>query len=91
MDNVDRCCRIDARAHRPQNFFLIGRIDVVVDRDVISFHVAVAKARRGNQSLLGMAGVALAQGDDREQAIVKPHTPATSVMPERSRCSHRCT
>src|SRR4029079_2906371 len=33
--------RIDARAHRPQHFVLVGRIDVIIDGHVISLHVAV--------------------------------------------------
>jgi hypothetical protein len=60
VKDIDGRRRIDPRAHRPQDFIQVGRIDIFIHRDIVSLHVALAKTGGGDERLLGVAGVTLA-------------------------------
>jgi hypothetical protein len=69
VKNIDGSRRIDSRAHGPQDLIQIRRIDVFIHGDIVSLHIALAETGGGDERLLGVAGVSLAQRDDRDEPV----------------------
>ena len=69
LDHVDRALGVGAREQRPHHVIQIGHVDILVDYNGDAAEIgAHARHRRDVAGLPGMAGVALLDGDDVEQA-----------------------
>ena len=65
VNDVDIGRRIDSRHHRPEHFFLVGRIDILIDHDDVATVARRRGAAHGRQpGLLGVASVLLVDRND---------------------------
>src|SRR6185436_18640037 len=68
-EDFDRLRRIGAAAERPQKFFGVGDVDVVIDHDHVAAEIRARAALARDQARLArVAGIALLDRDDREES-----------------------
>src|SRR5262245_59855102 len=98
-DDVDRGGGVRAREHGPDQLFEIGHIDVVVDHDHVAAAIGADVAHgRDMAGLLGMAGIALVDGDGEQEPrvtdLVRPgrrhprHARLLDILAQQRRADH---